>query len=183
MEEKKVPSSYLANLARTDSRTDSSFSMIHFTICTWTRSRNSSIFVWYWCWNCQVQTLSCMSVYHMSPVKRICVFEHSVTTSFNCACPAIQRGQGSGFLSEGSSWLTACMSEQWRFWRDCADAQARLNLRCSHRPDAVHMMLLFLWHNVRSWKLYNTMSHNTSLLYQCHDALHDNVVYSTLIRC
>ena len=44
-----------------------------------------------------------------------------------------RRGQGSGFLSEGSSWLTACMSEQRRFWRDCADAQARLNLRCSHR--------------------------------------------------
>ena len=42
-------------------------------------------------------------------------------------------GQGSGFLSEGSSWLTACMSEQRRFWRNCADAQARLNLRCSHR--------------------------------------------------
>ena len=70
---------------------------------------------------------------HMSPVKRICVFEHSVMTHFNCACPAIQRGQGSGFLSEGSSWLTACMSEQRRFWRDCADAQTRLNLRCSHR--------------------------------------------------
>ena len=70
---------------------------------------------------------------NMSPVKRICVFEHSVMTNFNCACPAIQRGQGSGFLSEGSSWLTACMSEQRRFWRDCADAQARLNLRCSHR--------------------------------------------------
>ena len=69
----------------------------------------------------------------MSPVKRICVFEHSVMTNFNCACPDIQRGQGSGFLSEGSSWLTACMSEQQRFWRDCADAQARLNLRCSHR--------------------------------------------------
>ena len=69
----------------------------------------------------------------LSPVKRICVFEHSVMTNFNCACPAIQRGQGSGFLSEGSSWLTACMSEQRRFWRDCADAQARLNLRCSHR--------------------------------------------------
>ena len=70
---------------------------------------------------------------HMSRVKRICVFEHSVMTHFNCACPAIQRGQGSGFLSEGSSWLTACTSEQRRFWRDCADAQARLNLRCSHR--------------------------------------------------
>ena len=40
---------------------------------------------------------------YMSPVKRICVFEHSVMTYFNCACPAIQRGQGSGFLSEDSS--------------------------------------------------------------------------------
>ena len=39
----------------------------------------------------------------MSPVKRICVFEHSVMTNFNCACPAIQREQGSDFLSEGSS--------------------------------------------------------------------------------
>ena len=52
-------------------------------------------------------------------------------TNFNCACPAIQRCQGSGFLSEGSPWLTACISEQQSFWRDCADAQARLNLRCS----------------------------------------------------
>ena len=39
----------------------------------------------------------------LGPVKRICVFEHSVMTNFNCPCPAIQRGQGSGFLSEGSS--------------------------------------------------------------------------------
>ena len=50
----------------------------------------------------------------MGPVKRICVFEHSVMTNFNCACPAIQRGQGFGFLSEGSSWFTACLSEQKR---------------------------------------------------------------------
>ena len=71
--------------------------------------------------------------YHMSSVKRICIFEHSVMTNCNCACPAIQRGQGSGILSEASSWLTACMSEQRRFWRDCADAQARLNLHCSYR--------------------------------------------------
>ena len=92
---------------------------------------------------------------HMSPVKRICVFEHSVMTNFNCACPAIQRGQRSGFLSEGSSWLTACMSEQRRFWRDCADSQARLNLRCSHRRsvpnslDAVHMIKF----NNHQWKV------------------------------
>ena len=39
----------------------------------------------------------------MGRVKRICVFEHSVMINCNCACPAIQRGQGSGFLSEGSS--------------------------------------------------------------------------------
>ena len=39
----------------------------------------------------------------MSPVKRICVFEHSVMTNCNCACPAIKRGQGSGYLSECSS--------------------------------------------------------------------------------
>ena len=54
---------------------------------------------------------------------------------FNCACPAIQRGQGSGFLSGGSSGLTACMSEQRRFWRDCVDAEARPNLHCSHRRE------------------------------------------------
>ena len=54
--------------------------------------------------------------FQVGRVKWICVFEHSVITNFNCACPAIQRGQGSGFLSEGSSWLTACMSEQQRFW-------------------------------------------------------------------
>ena len=25
----------------------------------------------------------------LSPIKQICVFEHSVMTNFNCACPAI----------------------------------------------------------------------------------------------
>ena len=77
-------------------------------------------------------TCNCLKGDHLWRVKRICVFEHSVMTNFNCTCPAIQRGQGSGFLSDGSSWLTACMSEQRRFWRDCANAQARLNLHCSH---------------------------------------------------
>ena len=50
----------------------------------------------------------------MSPVKRICVFEHSVMTNSNCACPVIQRGQGSGFLSEGSSWFTACIGDKYQ---------------------------------------------------------------------
>ena len=44
------------------------------------------------------------------------------------------------------------MSEQRRFWRDCADAQARLNLRCSHRRlvpnslDAVHFKSVMLFY-------------------------------------
>ena len=37
---------------------------------------------------------------HLWGIKRMCVFKHSVMTNFNCTCPAIQRGQGSGFLSE-----------------------------------------------------------------------------------
>ena len=58
-------------------------------------------------------------LWYLSPVKRICVFEHSVITNFNCACPAIQRGQGSGFLSEGASWLTCnfCFPLQYLFDR------------------------------------------------------------------
>ena len=35
--------------------------------------------------------------FHMSRVKRICVFEHSIMTNFNCACPAIQWGRGLAF--------------------------------------------------------------------------------------
>ena len=54
------------------------------------------------------------TISYMSPVKRICVFEHSVMTNFNCACPAIQLGQGSGFLSEGSSWLTARIGDKYQ---------------------------------------------------------------------
>ena len=56
-------------------------------------------------------------------VKRICVFEHSVMTNFNCACPAIQRGQGSGFLFEGSSWLT---------WTFAAHVDDKYQIRLTH---------------------------------------------------
>ena len=104
--------------------------------CAWTTYLNMLFAMTYWFGYglilLQVFRLFLLLV-HTSPVKRICVFKHSVMTNFNCACPAIQRGQGSGFLSECSSWLPACLSEQRRFWRDCTDAQARLNLRCSHR--------------------------------------------------
>ena len=33
-------------------------------------------------------------------------------------------------LAEVYPWTTAYVSEQHRFWRDCADAQARQNLCC-----------------------------------------------------
>ena len=39
-------------------------------------------------WEKQTNSNTCS----MGPVKRICVFEHSVMTNCNCACPAIQRG-------------------------------------------------------------------------------------------
>ena len=72
-------------------------------------------------------TNDALKLYNMSPVKRICVFEHSVMTIFNCACPAIQKGQESGFLSEGSSWLTACVA--WTFAARIEDKyQIRLTL-------------------------------------------------------
>ena len=77
-------------------------------------------------------------------VKRICVFKHSVMTNFNCACPAIQE---SGFLSEGSSWLTTCMSEQRRFWRDCADAfAARIGDKYQLRLTRPILFLFFFWY-------------------------------------
>ena len=69
----------------------------------WLRFNDDIFMIWkhsdiFMIWNPSEQDL-----HDLSPVKRIFVFEHSVTTNFNCTCPAIQRGQGSGFLSEGSS--------------------------------------------------------------------------------
>ena len=40
-------------------------------------------------------------------------------------------GQISGSLPEGSSISLLCVREQHRHWRDCAEVQARLSLRCS----------------------------------------------------
>ena len=68
--------------------------------------------VMYTCYRCGLNVngvsfrflrVTLLELLKLSPVKRICVFEHSVMTNFNCACPAIQRDQGSGCLSEGSS--------------------------------------------------------------------------------
>ena len=47
--------------------------------------------------------------------------------SWKWACPATQKGQGCGSLSEASFNSLCCVSKQWRLWRDCADAQARLS--------------------------------------------------------
>ena len=38
--------------------------------------------------------LLCKYVYHMSPVKRICVFEHSVMTNFILGMPSQSEGPG-----------------------------------------------------------------------------------------
>ena len=63
----------------------------------------------------------------MSPVKRICVLEHSIMKNFNCTCPAIQRGQGFGCLV----WrflLTHCLYER------AAEVLARLR-GCAGSPE------------------------------------------------
>ena len=68
-----------------------------------------------------VQFILTLSLLIVSLIHKCCASSESMSSSipswknFNCACPAIQNGQGSGFLSEGSSWHTACMSEQQRF--------------------------------------------------------------------
>ena len=66
------------------------------------------------CYWCQTPWEKRHYLCYMSPIKRICVFEHSVMTNFNCACPAIQRDQGSGFLSESSSWFTARIGDKYQ---------------------------------------------------------------------
>ena len=50
--------------------------------------------------------------------------------SFRCACPATQKGQGCGSLSEASSNSLYCVSKQRRLWRNCTDGQGRLSLHC-----------------------------------------------------
>ena len=46
---------------------------------------------------CNYPKIWTVRFYRMSRVKRICVFEHSVMTNFNCACPAIQRARDLAF--------------------------------------------------------------------------------------
>ena len=79
---------------------------------------------------------------YMSPVKRFCVFEHSVMTNFNCACPGIQRGQGSDFPSEGSSWLTAS-SVVWNLFLACGTLTMPV---CWMNSLFIHRRLLDAWH-------------------------------------
>ena len=60
-------------------------------------------------------------------VKRICVFEHSVMTNFNCVCPAIQKGPGIR-LSVWRFRLTHCLYER------AAEVLARLR-GCAGSPE------------------------------------------------
>ena len=50
--------------------------------------------------------------------------------SFKCAAAAIYSAQISGTWTESSSNFIYIVCEQRRLWRDCADAYARLSLRC-----------------------------------------------------
>ena len=63
-----------------------------------------------------------MRLLHLSP---------SVNSIFKHACAAIHWGYMSDFWSDPSSTSILYVCEQRRLWRDCADAQSRLSLRCS----------------------------------------------------
>ena len=88
----------------TGRQVDGSQSAMSYGLITTCRSINmTSSLLGFFLLNTRQLDRLCPNAINMSRAKRICVFEHSVMTNFNCACQAIQRGQGSGFLSEGSS--------------------------------------------------------------------------------
>ena len=70
---------------------------------------------------------------HLSPVKRICVFEHSVMTNFNCACPDIQ------------TWLSACAFLLKAVLISCVHFPFGILSVCKHNYDGKSLSL---------WKLY-----------------------------
>ena len=60
-------------------------------------------------------------LWHLSP---------SVTSIFKHACAAIYWGNTSDIWPDHSSTFILHVCEQRRLWRDCADAQSCLSLRC-----------------------------------------------------
>ena len=66
-----------------------------------------------------------------SQLMRLWCFLCSVNSSFKRAYAAIQWGCMSDFWPDPSSTSILYVCEQRRRWLDCADAQARLSLRCS----------------------------------------------------
>ena len=86
------------------------------------------------------------------------LFGLSVESIFQCACPTFCGGHMSCSLAEVSLWPTAYVSEQHRLWRDCADAQARLNLSCS----------LFATTNIFPWRCSNVLYFQRTKLFCMH---------------
>ena len=95
--------------------------------------------IWAWLWICDMHLGSkvvyaspkiCFFLY-MSQLMRLWHFSSSVNSFFKHACAAIQWGYMSEFWSDPSSTVILHVCEQWRLWRDYADAQVRLSLRWS----------------------------------------------------
>ena len=86
-----------------------------------------------------------VTIVPIQPCHEIMAFLSSVNSFLKRACVAIQWGYMSDFWSDSSSTSILHVCEQRRLWRDCADAQARLCLRC-HLCDK--------YHNLMSWLNY-----------------------------
>ena len=70
-----------------------------------------------------------------SPFQNLLTYtqNHSTTSEFYSDSVSALLKHCLYIWTASSEFGTYSLCEQRRFWRDCADAQARLNLRCSHR--------------------------------------------------
>ena len=108
------------------------------TKCTFTSKTDLQVIEGYWkFFSMIVYRFNLVSLFKCGGINgprqaNLCLraFRHD---KFYLRMPSHSEGPGIWF----SVWrflLTHCLYErERRFWRDCADAQARLNLRCSHR--------------------------------------------------
>ena len=87
-----------------------------------------SVMIWVFS---HAHTKDILKIPYMSRLMRLWHLSPSVNSIFKHACAAIHWGYTADVWSDPSSTSILYVREQRRLWRDCADAQSRLSLRCS----------------------------------------------------
>ena len=120
----------------------------------------------------------------MSPFKRICVFEHSVITNFNCACPA-RGAKDLGFClkvpldsllvwaSSGGSGETARMRRlAWTF-------AARIGDKYQIRLTRLIIIIITLFQEDNIFGMYASLTYGPQLQrYPCHWQLNRHKLFT-----